>query len=130
MRFSRAVFCHVAIVLISTLGTSSARAQNSVKGVRFSTTETLQGCSITKYLGVVTAASRIVGDRAPSQKEFPAPYAAAMNALGEQATTLGANWVVKLEFTIVYGYDRDGPATGHFPRQLAAVGTAVQASCP
>jgi uncharacterized protein YbjQ (UPF0145 family) len=53
-----------------------------------------------------------------------------MAALGEQAKALGANWVVNLDFTFVYGYNRDGPATGHFPQRLSAVGTAVQAACP
>jgi uncharacterized protein YbjQ (UPF0145 family) len=108
----------------------TASAQQSQPAVQFATTETLTGCTISHYRGVVAAAPQIGGGRAPSQKEFSATYQAAMTALGEQAKGLGANWILKLEFTVIYGYDRDGPATGHFPQRLSAVGTAVQATCP
>jgi hypothetical protein len=53
-----------------------------------------------------------------------------MSALAEKARSLGANWILKLELTVIYGYDRDGDATGHFPQFLAGVGTAVKATCP
>jgi len=119
------------IGLVLTTGAATrVPVQQSPPPVQFTTTERLEGCSISRYLGVVTTTSVIGGDRASSQKELPAAYQVAMQALRKQADSLGANWVVKLEFTLVYGYDRDGQATGHFPARLAAVGTAVRAACP
>jgi uncharacterized protein YbjQ (UPF0145 family) len=118
-----------ALFMLGVLNATQS-TQQVVPSVQFTTTDRLEGCSISRYLGVVTTASPIVGDRASTQKGLPGAYQAAMQELRKQADSLGANWVLKLEFTVVYGYDRDGPATGHFPRYLAAVGTAVRAACP
>ena len=71
-------------------------AQQSSPDVQFTTTDRLEGCTISRYLGVVTTAPRIGGDRAPSQKEFPATTQAAMTTLVEQAKALCANGVLKL----------------------------------
>lgn len=125
---------HVPVVLLflgaALFRPTSVRAQESARSVRFTTTESLQDCTIAKYLGVVIATPRIGGDRAPSQKGLTEAYGAATKELAEKAAALGANWIVKLEFAVAYGYDRDGTATGHFPQALTAVGTAVQATCP
>jgi uncharacterized protein YbjQ (UPF0145 family) len=120
----------VAITIVAAVWANNAEAQITAGSIKFTTTEELHGCTVTKYLGIVTSALRLGGDRAESQKDFPAAYSAVLANLGEQGAVLGGNWVLKVEFTVIYGYDRDGRATGHFPQRLAATGTAVQAICP
>jgi uncharacterized protein YbjQ (UPF0145 family) len=126
MRLFRRFVLGTIVLSLSTISTAQAQGPT----VQLSTTEQLPSCTVTRILGVVTAATRIHGDRASSQRELPASYDSTTSAMVEKARNLGANWILKVEFTVIYGYDRDGPATGHFPQFLAGVGTAVQASCP
>lgn len=58
--------------VLTTAAVTAGSQQQSAPSVQFTTTDRLEGCTISRYLGVVTAVPRIGGDRAPNQQEFPA----------------------------------------------------------